>query len=310
MVSYMRQVRLSAAENAILPSREDVAHYRAHGWYISEPLFTEEEIDRVHDASERFYAGHRDRRLPRRLPSSAYWTPMDGDVQRHNDYICYESEEIFRILCKPLIGAVAARLAGTPLVRLWSSTLIYKPARVDEPSNIVPWHTDRHHWQSCTSDDLLTAFVPLHDCDEDSGTLTVIDASHRWRELPAAPDDDVTLHFAERPAHALAAAVEATARFNQTEARKVPLVIEKGRVSFHHCRTYHGSGPNRKPDPRRVVTVRFQDDGNQWRDFRKPGGRAATYSHDAFVRRTAGGDPDYTDPEYCPVIWSDDGHAT
>jgi hypothetical protein len=297
---------LSAAEKALLPSPADIAHYRTHGWYLSAPLFTDEEIDLVYTASEGFYAGHRDRRLPGQLPASAYWTPSDGDVQRHNDYICYENDVIFRVLCKPLIAAVAARLAGTPLVRLWSSTLINKPARTDEPSNIVPWHIDRHHWQSCTSDDLLTAFIPLHDCDEDSGTLTVIDASHRWTELPAATDDDVTLHFAERPAHALAATVATTAAFNGAEVKQLPLVIGKGQVSFHHCRTYHASGPNRKPFPRRAVTVRFQDDANRWQDFRKRGGGSAVYSHDAFVRRTADGQPDYTDPEYCPVLWRSD----
>ena len=35
-----------------------------HGWFLSGKLFTDEEVDRLEAASERFYAGHRDRTLP------------------------------------------------------------------------------------------------------------------------------------------------------------------------------------------------------------------------------------------------------
>lgn len=300
----MSQFAISAAEKGLLPSDDDVRYYQEHGWYISQSLFTNDELALVYEASERFYKGHRDRSLPGKLSPAAYWTPAAGDVQRHNDYICYENDLIFRILCKPLIGAVASRLMSTRLVRLWNSTLINKPARSDEPTNIVPWHMDRHHWQSCTSNNLITAFIPFDDCDEDSGTLTVIDGSHLWTEIPAAPEDDTNLHFAERPAHALEAALTETARFNKAEIRKIPLVIEKGRVSFHHCCTYHGSGPNLKGYPRRVITIRFQDENNQWRNFQKPNGRIAAYSHDNLVRKNPDGNPDYSDPKYCPVIWS------
>jgi len=296
---------LTASEQRLLPSDEDIAFYREHGWYLSKPLFSQAELDEVLAASERFYAGHRDRRLPVKPEASAYWEPSHGDVQRHNDYICYESGTIGRILCKPLIGAVAARLIGAPVVRLWSSTLIYKPACPAEPTNIVPWHTDRHHWPTCTSDELLTAFVPLHDCDEESGTLTVADGSHRWEELPPAAGDDPTLHFAERPRDALQAMLEAAARHNGAEVSSIPLVIERGRVSFHHCRTYHASGPNLKDHPRRVVTVRFQEGINRWRPHLRPNGEPTLYSHDALVRRTAEGHPDYADPEFCPVVWNE-----
>lgn len=288
---------------SLLPSREDVRAYRERGWYVSPRLFSDDELASVQEASEEFYAGHRDRTLPTKPPPSAYWDPDHGDVQRHNDYICYENASIFGILCKPLIGQVAARLIGTDLVRLWSSTLIYKPARLDEPTNVVPWHKDRHHWEVCTSDELLTAFIPLHDCDETNGTLIVVDGSHKWKELPPADGDDPTLHFVERPRSALDAALQENANFNDAEICKIPLIIPKGCVSFHHCRTFHASGPNRKPFPRRVVTVRFQEESNRWRPFERPEGGNAVYNHDVLVRKTPEGNPDYTDPEYCPVLW-------
>lgn len=304
-----RSFQLSADEERLLPSAADVAFYREHGWYLSPPLFGPAELAAGIAASERFYRGERDRTVPRKPPRSAYWEAHHGDVQRHNDYIVYESDALREIFCKPLLAAVAARLVGTPQVRLWSSTLIYKPPRRDERSNVVPWHTDRHHWPTCTSDDLVTAFIPLHDCGEEDGTLTVLDRSSHWAELPPQPDDDPTLHFADRPAAALQSAVEAVAAHNGATLDPLPLRYRAGQVSFHHCQTYHSSGPNLSPRARRVLTIRFQDRDNAWRPARTGSGEPAVYSHDDLVRRTERGEPDYADAEFCPVLWEEPSPA-
>jgi phytanoyl-CoA dioxygenase PhyH len=186
---------LTEAEASLLPTDEDVAWYAEHGWYLSKKLLSDEEIATLVSASERFYGGHRDRVLPHHPPTLAYWEPSRGEVQRHNDYIHYECDAIAAILRKPLIGAVAARLAGTGQIRVWQSTLIYKPPASTEITNLVPWHADRHYWQTCTSDSMLTAFIPFHHCGPDMGTITMVDGSHRWREIEG---DDSTRHFAQR----------------------------------------------------------------------------------------------------------------
>ena len=142
------QFTLTDAERDLLPSAAEVAGYAEHGWYLSGPLLTSGEVDALLAASERYYAGHRDRTLPVRPPNLAYWEPSHGPVQRHNDYVHYESDEIRAILSKPLIGAVAARLAQADQIRAWQSTLIYKPPSYSEMTNLVPWHMDRHYWQT------------------------------------------------------------------------------------------------------------------------------------------------------------------
>ena len=131
-----------------------------------------------------------------RPPRLAYWDPSKGDVQRHNDYVHYEHDGLANLLRKPLIGAVAAALAQADEIRVFQSTMIYKPPIASEPTNIVPWHFDKHYWSTSTSDRMLTAFIPFHDCDEEMGTITMVDGSHRWREI--GRDDTVTRHFAER----------------------------------------------------------------------------------------------------------------
>ena len=292
---------LTRAEHALLPTPEEVAGYREHGWYLSQRLFTDEELDTLQAASDKYYEGHRDRTLAVRPPNLASWEPSHGAVQRHNDYVHYESDAIGEILRKPLVGAVAALLAGTAEIRVFQSTLILKPPVPDEPSNQVPWHFDKHYWHTSSSDDMLTAFIPFHGCGVENGTITMVDGSNRWQEFPSG--EDTTRHFARRDRSELESVLAANAAHNGAQVRKIPVVIPRGHVSFHHCRTYHGSGANLADTPRRAVSLHLQDGANQYRPATRPDGTPASSTHDAVVRRTADGRPDYADPEICPTVW-------
>jgi ectoine hydroxylase-related dioxygenase (phytanoyl-CoA dioxygenase family) len=292
---------LPEQELALLPTDEEVEAYARSGWYLTRKLFTDDEVDELTAASERYYAGERSRTLPVRPPRLAYWEPAHGPVQRHNDYVHYESDDIARILRKPILGAVAARLARAAEIRIFQSTLIYKPPIAGEPSNLVPWHFDRHYWQTCTSDDMLTAFIPFHDCGVEMGTITMIDGSHRWAEIGA--DDSTTKHFAERGRNDLERMLEDNAAYNHAVVRKVPMIIPKGHMSFHHCRTYHGSGANVSGRPRRAISFHLQPGANEYRPFHLSTGDVVAYNHDVVVRLTPDGRPDYADPEFCPVLW-------
>ena len=306
-ISVTPPFTLTEAEQELLPSEADVEFYAQHGWYLSKKLFTDDEVDELVAASERYYAGERDRHLPVRPPRLAYWEPSKGDVQRHNDYVHYEHDGLARLLRKPLIGAVAAALARADEIRVFQSTLIYKPPIAAEPSNVVPWHFDKHYWSSSTSDNMLTAFIPFHDCDEEMGTITMVDGSHLWKEI--GTDDTVTRHFAERDGQELERMLEENAAFNNASVVKVPMVIPKGHMSFHHCRTYHGSAANRSSKPRRAISYHLQDGDNAYRPFLLSGGDLLTYNHDVLVRRRPDGFPDYSDPEFCPVLWRNDNRS-
>ncbi|WP_457030085.1 phytanoyl-CoA dioxygenase family protein [Kitasatospora sp. P5_F3] len=297
----MTEFELTEAERALLPTPEEVAGYAERGWYLSRKLFTDEELDLLQDATEKYYEGHRDRTLAVRPPNLAAWEPSHGPVQRHNDYVHYESEAIGRILRKPLLGAVAALLAEAEEIRVFQATLILKPPIPGEPSNQVPWHFDRHYWATSTSERMLTAFVPFHDCGAEMGTITMVEGSHRWRERPAG--EDSSRHFAQRDRSELEQLLLENAEYNGAEVRKVPVVIPRGHVSFHHCRTYHGSGPNLAEIPRRAVSLHLQDGANEYRAHTRADGTPVVYNHDVLVRRTADGRPDYADPEFCPPIW-------
>jgi Phytanoyl-CoA dioxygenase (PhyH) len=306
-ISVTPPFTLTEEERSLLPSDSDVEFYAEHGWYLSKKLFTDDEVGELLAASERYYAGERDRRLPRRPARLAYWDPSMGDVQRHNDYVHYEHDGLARLLRKPLIGAVAATLARAGEIRAFQATLIYKPPIAGEPTNIVPWHFDKHYWSTSTSDRMLTAFIPFHDCGEDMGTITMIDGSHRWREI--GRNDSMTRHFAEREAGDLERVLAENAAYNNAGIVKVPVTIPRGHMSFHHCRTYHGSGANRSPRPRRSISFHLQDGENTYRRYVLSTGEVLTYNHDVLVRRLPDGRPDYSDPDFCPVVWRDPARA-
>ncbi|QLY29574.1 phytanoyl-CoA dioxygenase family protein [Nocardia huaxiensis] len=300
MTTTTTEFDLTDDQRRLLPTDEDVRFYAEHGWYLSKKLLTDAQTDELHAASERFYAGERDRELPARPPRLAAWEPEHGAVQRHNDYVHYLHDVFGAILRNPLIGAVAARLAQAEEIRIFQSTLIYKPPVAGEPTNLVPWHFDKHYWATSTSDRMLTAFIPFHDCTVEMGTITMIDGSHRWREF--GERDSTTLHFADRDRSELDEMLAVNAARNGARVRRVPMEIPKGHMSFHHCRTYHGSGANVSAAPRRAVSLHLQDGANAYRPVTLSDGNPVAYNHDAVVRRVDGR-PDYADPRFCPTIW-------
>jgi ectoine hydroxylase-related dioxygenase (phytanoyl-CoA dioxygenase family) len=280
---------LAPDEMELLPSDEDVAFYQEHGYYMSGKIFTDEEIDAALAGSERYYAGERDFPPPNGHETRG-WTPADGNVLRKNDYTSQRNRELRALIHKPILGAIAARLCGSG-VRLWHDQLLYKPpSNRDQPIS-VGWHTDRQYWMSCSSDNMLTAWIPFHDVDEEIGTITMIDGSHRW------PEQTGTLDFWSADLEGMEARFETGGR----QVVKVPMNLPKGHVSVHHCRTIHGSGPNLSDRPRRAIAVHMQDEANHHRRYYVRGEKLAVHDNDRLCRQI-NGEPDYRDPVFCPPL--------
>jgi ectoine hydroxylase-related dioxygenase (phytanoyl-CoA dioxygenase family) len=280
-------MNLSSEELELLPSDEDVAFYREHGYYKSKKIFTDKEIAAAIEGSERYYRGERDAPLPHEVRG---WQPEHGNVLRKNDFASLQNRELAVMVRKPLLGAIAARLCGSH-VRLWHDQLLYKPVSNLEKAANVGWHTDRQYWKTCTSEDMLTAWIPFHDCDEKMGTIMMIDQSLHW------PDDTEELDFFSNDLAGLE-------KFFKTEGKpivRVPMNLLKGEVSFHSCLTIHGSGPNLSMQSRRSIAVHMQDKANRYREFRLKDGSLARHGLDSLCRQVDG-HPDYNDPRMCPSL--------
>jgi len=286
-------MRLTPEQIALLPSADDVAFYREHGWWISPPCLSDDEIEAAAFGAERYYAGERD--SPLLADPGTDWSEEDGNVLRQNDYVSLQIDELYALAHNPILGAMAARLAGTPEIRLFHDQLVYKPAGAIPTDTIVGWHTDRAYWRTCTSDAMLTAWIPFQDLTPEMGPLAVLDGSHRW------PDNDHLKTFHDSDLAAIEARIKKAG-----EMQVVPLLMKQGQVSFHHCRTIHASYPNTSATPRLAFAIHVQDEANRFRRVVGEDGKPVQHINDILVTRDASGDPDYRDPAVCPVLWREE----
>lgn len=290
-----RWSRLSAEQVAALPTDEEVGFYEEHGWYISKPVLSDAIIETARRGAERFYRGERDGDLAA-THGFHDWDPADGGLLRNNEFVSLRNREIAALVREPIVGAIAARLARTDSVRLLDDQLVYKeggaPEAIDA-STAVGWHADHAYWATCSSDKLITAWIPFHDVDETRSPLAVIDGSHRWSGL------EHTRFFNNRDLDGMEENFRAAGR----PAKRVTLAMRQGQISFHHCWTLHGSLPNRSSDHRLALAVHIQDRDNHYRQAFGPDGKPVQIADERLCRRLPNGDPDFADPAVFPVIW-------
>ena len=284
-------MRLTPEEEALLPSDEDVACYRQHGWYRSKRVLSEAQLDHAWTGIQRHFSGERDWILP---PTSGFsdWKPGDGNTVRNAEVVALQNAEIRTLALAPILGAIAGRLTGSPTIRYFADTLVDKPGMLPENESVVGWHTDRSYWGTCTSDNMLTMWIPFQDCTIEMGPLLYVDGSHLWsgtEDLRTFRCKD--LHELERkfPDHAPIA--------------KIPMTLRRGELSVHHGRLIHGCGPNTSETPRLAFAVHVQDAGNRYRLYRNDKGIPWHIFLDDLARKGDNGFPDYTDPKVFPVLW-------
>lgn len=278
-----------------MPTEKDVLFYEEHGWYISPPVISEAIIDQAIAGSKAFYQGKKDRNL-KVDQGYSNWKPEDGDIIRNNEFVSLQKNELRQLAMQQVIGAIAAKLARTDEIRILDDQLVYKPpVKPDKKVNTtVGWHSDKAYWGTCSSNKLLTAWIPFHDCDKDRGPLVVIDKSHKWSNL-----QDMR-HFNNSDLKSL------TQKFlgEGKEVVEVPMVLKKGQVSFHHCWTIHGSYPNLSQQHRQALAVHLQDKDNHYQPFFNRQGKEIHIFDEQLCRRLPNGEPDFSDPEVFPAIWS------
>ncbi len=130
-----------------------------------------------------------------------------------------------------------------PDFALWNTSFFAKPARV---GSTTPWHQDGEYWPirplaTCT------VWLALDDSTPENGCLRVIKGSHK--------DTDLKKHrINNAPGLALNRQL-LDSEFDESEA--VDIVLEAGQMSLHDVLLLHGSEPNRSPNPRRGITMRY-----------------------------------------------------
>ncbi|AXX31926.1 phytanoyl-CoA dioxygenase family protein [Actinosynnema pretiosum subsp. pretiosum] len=285
----------SGEVDRLLPDEQDIRFYEEHGWWVSPPILTPKDIEDALFGAERYYGGDRDEKLL--IEAGTDWTPAHGNVLRQNDYVSLQVDQLRRLVHHPVVARTAAMLARTSAVRLFHDQLVYKPPQVAPSQATVGWHTDIAYWKTCSSRNLITAWIPFQSVTRDMGPMTVLDRSHRWA------GNDRLEYFHETDLGLIERRIDQ----NSDAVEEVPLIMDVGQVSFHHCRTIHGSRPNSSDRPRLALAVHMQDYTNRYVPNTDEHGRKSSHLNDFMCRKDADGNPDYADPVVCPVLWEAEG---
>jgi ectoine hydroxylase-related dioxygenase (phytanoyl-CoA dioxygenase family) len=129
------------------------------------------------------------------------------------------------------------------------------------------------------------------------GPVIYVDGSHRWPHTEAMRTfNSQDLDVLER-------------RFigDENKPLKRVIALQKGQMSFHHCRMVHGSDVNHGDRPRTSIALHLQDGKNRYRIFLNERGEPWHITNDDLCRKDADGHPDYSDPAAFPVLWSANG---
>jgi hypothetical protein len=268
--------------------------FREHGWYVAPAVLSDDLLEQALLGLREHWAGHRDLQLPGAKKEFADWTPGDGEGTRNNEYISLQNARISRLVRCGTIGRITCEVAGFSSVRLFDDQMVFKPG--GQPASAVGWHVDGDYWRTCSSQQMVTAWIPLHDCPEEMGPLVVLDGSHRWSHTI----DRSVLSFHQGDMSSL----ERYLTSEGHECKPVVMELQRGQFSLHHCRSIHGSFPNRAGAPRIALALHMQDGDNQYRPAFRPDGTPIRLFNDSICRKSPEGVPDYGDGTVFPELWN------
>lgn len=271
--------------------------FKNQGWYISEETLPLDLITRARNAVDSFYLGEVDSQLK---TNTAIANDCDDENSaiRNNEFVTLQKQAFADLAFHPIILSHVAKLLDSNTVHLFADSLVNKKPQKPDSSGIVGWHSDVAYWPTCSSKQLLTAWIPLQDVTVEMGPLELLSESNQWHQ-----DQKIKELFGfGKP------------DLSKLEERLVELghslkpqlmTLKAGQVSFHHCDTIHCSRPNVSNVNRIALAVHFQGEQNTYKPAFKPCGEKIEISYDKICRRDKDGRPDYRDPDFFPLLWKD-----
>jgi phytanoyl-CoA hydroxylase len=223
-----------------------IAAYKRDGFVNGGKLLSDDDVAGLNEDLERFAdAIVRGKPAQMPVPKATQWG------QNHFQILSVRaSSPLFdrAVHCAPM-ARIAAALAKTSLIQLWSDTVHYK---APQSGGMVNWHQDGpYYWGVRPVRRTISAWIALDDVDEESGCMWMAPGSWRWGRQEAYLQ---TIKHSETPVafHALTP----PANVPEQEWRGLtPCPVRRGEVHFHHPFTWHGSPANRTNRPRRAYSL-------------------------------------------------------
>ena len=277
-------------EHSLLAA-SDRERFDTDGFVVVDRLIDPARVTELHRAFDDLFHGIFETGV---RPDEVNWQQGESDPSRARQ-ICNgwkANREIARVVLDPALGEAIASLSGWSGVRIMQDNVIWKPPATKS----FGYHQDNAYLRWFTPGEIMTCWIALDDTRADGGTIEFVRGSHKWRlGQPVgefhAPEDY------RKPMR------EASARAG-VEPDICFVEVNAGGGSFHHGGTWHGSGANRSPNPRRSLVLHAMPGEAEYAPEHFAEGIGPIYS-----RYKRLGD-NLLDENYFPILWREDGYRT
>ncbi len=272
-------------------SPSDRESFNQDGFVIVDKLIEPELLPGLHRAFGELFRGEFETGV---RPDEVNWQQADSAPDRARQ-ICNgwkANRSIASIVLKQSFGKAIADLSGWPGVRIMIDNVVWKPPA----TRSLGFHQDSAYLDWFTPADLLTCWIALDDTHADGGTIEFVRGSHKWQLCRPEGEFHAPRDY-RKPMR------EAAAR-EGVEPEIVHVEVKAGGGSFHHGWTWHGSGANQGPDPRRSLVLHAMRSDVEYRPENFAQGIGPIYSR---YKRLA---DNQLDENYFPILWRKDGYRT
>lgn len=243
-------------------SFEQQAFFQEHGWLVLCEVVGTDGLVRLTEAFDILAQTARGGgEIPRDEFGKSIWQ-VPG--------ICRENEALLTHIDSGL-AAFVADLLRARRIQLLQDTLIVKPARIGAA---IELHQDYTHTGFLDPPNAVSIRLSLTRSTVEGGCLYVIDRSHQWGLQGGLSVFSHSLQqgVAERlPAHLR----------SRVDTGRIPIELNPGDVSIHHCLTYHGSFENAGPTTQKTIVAHVFDGACRLMPERLPTGAVDFFDIDA-----------------------------
>ncbi|MDA0839325.1 MAG: phytanoyl-CoA dioxygenase family protein [Planctomycetota bacterium] len=237
-------------------------NYAADGFYLhTAPILSADLVRRAAAGQEAICRGEYNTGSP---PLQSPWNPGDSpDKLVKIEQPQFADNAVWEVVSNTGIGEAAAELTSAEMVQVWWVQMLVKPStESSETRTNIGWHQDRQYWKAWEEgSELFTAWVALTDVEEDCGPMKFLRGSNHWGLLDSGD-------FYGQDLDDQAKQIQGT---NREAAEDVQAILSAGAVSFHHCLTFHGSGPNLSGRSRRSLALHMRTEKSRPKNDKKEG---------------------------------------
>ncbi|MDA0219872.1 MAG: phytanoyl-CoA dioxygenase family protein [Proteobacteria bacterium] len=270
--------------------KEEIATFREDGFVFVENLLDDATCEAIKARYEAMFRGDFETGVK---PDEVNWQEGKSDPSLTRQ-ICNGwkgDRTVASVVLREDIGRACATLGGWPGARIKVDNVLWKPPG----TRPLGMHQDSAYLSWIDPDEMISCWIALDDTSAQGGTMELVRGSHRWAH--AAPEGEFHGPQDYRKYMMKAAAAEGIA-----EPEIVPVVVKKGSGSFHHGRTWHGSGDNKASHARRSLVVHCLSSEAKFVPANIASGTGPIYGR--YMPRN--GDTTMDDNDF-PILWTGQG---